>query len=327
MTGSPVTKSPMDLWGQLCFLGVEQDFATNYYSFRARYCTLVDLRVGLAKPGGASSGRRDAPPKSRTVKKITGYQNLDRLERLLSRHSHRVLKSKCLDLPPKIYETSSVPLTDEQERLYRQMTRVATAEIAEGVWSTARNAIGRLQKLHQIILGHLVDEEGVVYGINTNRPRMVCDLIEEAGDKVIVWCAYRRDVTLVLQELGRRFPDRLAVRYDGECPPDQRPINRSLFQDGNASFFVGTAATGGIGLTLTASATTIYYSNSFSLLHRIQSEDRNHRDGQRRSVTYVDMMSPGTVEERIVRVLRDRKDMAEAVMGDGARDWLEWLRD
>lgn len=319
LTGSAVTKSPMDLWGQMQFLGVEQDFGSNYYSFRARFCKTIDIKTGMGKP---TPGK---PAKSRTIKKITGYQNLDRLERLLDRHSFRVLKEECLDLPPKIYESYHVELTDQQRTLYRQMTKLATAEISGGVWSSAKNAMGRLAKLHQIILGHLVSEDGTVHGIETNRPQACADLFEEAGDKVIIWCAYRRDVTLVLEELARRFPDRHGVRYDGLVPPDDRTRNKIAFQDGDASWFVGTAATGGIGVTLTSSATTIYYSNSFNLEYRVQSEDRNHRDGQTRSVTYVDMISPGTVEERIVRVLREKKTMADAVMGDGVREWLEWM--
>ncbi len=323
LTGSPITKSPLDIWGQMKFLGVEQDFASNYYAFRARFCTTVDIRAGLSKRRPGDSG----PPKSRTIKKVTGYQNLDRLTRVLEQHSHRVLKEDCLDLPPKIYQVHRVPLTDEQRRLYRQMAQVATAEIHGGVWSSAKNAMGILAKLHQIVLGHIVDESGEVHGIETLRPAALCDLVEEAGDKVIVWCAYRRDVTLVLQELARRFPTRWSVRYDGLATPDARATAKVEFQEGNAHCFVGTAATGGYGVTLTASATTIYYSNSHNLDHRVQSEDRSHRDGQTRAVTYVDMISPRTVEERIVKLLREKKNISDTVTGDGAREWLSWMDD
>lgn len=320
MTGSPITKNPMDLWGQLQFLGVHHSFGDNYFSFRARFCTLTDIRVGAARP---TPGQ---PARSKTVKKITGYRNLDRLTSLLDRHSFRVLKEECLDLPPKIYETFHVDLTDEQKKLYRDMAKLATTEIEDGVWSTAKNAMGRLAKLHQIILGHLVDEDGNVHGIPTKRPGAVCDLVEEAGDKVIIWCAYRRDVTLVLEELGKRFPGRQSVRYDGLVKTEDRAEAKRLFQDGDTHCFVGTAATGGIGVTLTASSNTIYYSNTFSLLHRLQSEDRNHRDGQTRAVTYVDMFTPRTVEQHIVNLLLEKKNIADMVTGDGVRQWLEWAK-
>lgn len=321
MTGSAVTQSPMDLWGQLTFLGIEQNFASNFYSFRARFCKLTDIRLGLGAVEEDGS-----PAKSRTVKKITGYQNLDRLEKLLAAHSFRVLKEECLDLPPKVYEVCRVELTPEQQRLYREMAKLATTEIQTGIWSTAANAMGRLQKMHQIILGHLVDEAGVIHGLPTNRPAALADLAEEAGgEKIVIWTAYRRDVTLVLEELAKRFPDRTAVRYDGTVPANQRAAAVRSFQSGEAAFFVGTAATGAFGLTLTAACNVIYYSNDFSLEHRLQSEDRCHRDGQTRSVTYVDMFTPGSIEEKIVRILREKRTVAEVVMGDPAKEWLSWL--
>lgn len=320
LTGSPITKGPLDLWGQLKFLGIENYFASNFYSFRARFCITVDIRTGFGKPplGGG-------PPKAKFTKKVTGYQNLTKLERLLSEHSYRVLKEDCLDLPPKIYEECTVEMTDEQRRVYKQMSQIATAEIRDGVWSSARNAMGRLMKLHQITLGHLVDEDGVLHGLPTNRPRMLCDLIEEAGDKIIIWCAYRRDVTLVIEELEKRFPDRGITRYDGLVSPEDRNTGKVAFQDGDASFFVGTAATGGIGVTLTASCQTIYYSNTYSLLHRLQSEDRNHRDGQVRPVTITDMICRNSVEAKIVRILREKREIAETVIGDEVTDWLKWM--
>jgi SNF2 family DNA or RNA helicase len=321
MTGSPVTKSPLDLWSQMKFLGVHEDFAENYYGFRARFCELVQIRTGMGKP--TANG---APAKSKYVFKVVGARNLDVLERRLARHSYRVLKEECLDLPPKTYRQQPVELTPEQARLYGDMAKLASAELEGGVWSSSKNAMDRLTKLHQIILGHLVDESGDVHGIPTNRPKALGDLVEEMGDKVIIWCAYRRDVTLVLQELERRFPTRRSVRYDGLCSADQRAAAKVNFQEGDAHCFVGTAATGGMGITLTASSNVIYYSNNFNLEHRLQSEDRCHRDGQTRPVLYTDMITPRTVEERIVENLRGKKTIADAVNGDGVREWLRYLK-
>lgn len=325
MTGSAVTKNPLDLWGQLCVMGVEESFASNYYSFRARFCITKKLHVKVPPRPGERPPPPGQPAKTRTVLKITNYQNLDKLADLLRRHSHRVLKEECLDLPPKTYQEYSVPLTEEQQRMYRQMSQIATTEIEEGTWSTAKNAMGRLAKLHQILLGHITDESGEVHGIETRRPAALCDLVEEAGDKVIVWCAYRRDVTLILEALAKKFPERKSVRYDGLTGVEERTAAVKSFQHGDAHCFVGTAATGGKGITLTASATTIYYSNNFKLEDRVQSEDRSHRDGQIRPVNIVDMICRGTVEEHIVRILREKKTLSDTVMGDGVRAWLSWL--
>jgi len=87
-------------------------------------------------------------------------------------------------------------------------------------------------------------------------------------------------------------------------------------------FFVGNPRTGGYGLTLTAADTVIYYSNSFDLEVRLQSEDRAHRIGQTRSVTYVDLISPGTVDEKIVKALRGKINIATEVFGEEFKEWL-----
>jgi SNF2 family DNA or RNA helicase len=113
-----------------------------------------------------------------------------------------------------------------------------------------------------------------------------------------------------------------AVRYDGAVDEDGRLAARRRFQDGDARWFVGNPACAGTGLTLTAAATVVYYSNSFNLEHRLQSEDRAHRIGQRNAVRYVDLVAKGTVDSKIVAALRDKLDVASQITGDAARAWL-----
>jgi SNF2 family DNA or RNA helicase len=112
--------------------------------------------------------------------------------------------------------------------------------------------------------------------------------------------------------------------YYGGIPDDERKRVLAEFQDPDSEmrFFVGNPSTGGYGLTLTAAHTMIYYSNSFDLEKRLQSEDRAHRIGQTKNVTYIDLIAVGTVDEKIVKALRDKINIATQVMGEDFKQWL-----
>ena len=98
----------------------------------------------------------------------------------------------------------------------------------------------------------------------------------------------------------------------------------ALFQqkNGPTRYFVGNAQTGGYGITLTAASTVVYYSNSYDLEKRLQSEDRAHRSGQTGSVTYVDLMAENTIDERIVKALNKKINIANEIMGEDIKDWI-----
>ena len=99
--------------------------------------------------------------------------------------------------------------------------------------------------------------------------------------------------------------------------------NRNAFQnDSKVRFIVGTPQTGGYGITLTAANTVIYYSNGYDLEKRLQSEDRAHRIGQKKSVTYVDILAEETVDEKIVKSLRKKINIASEVLGEELKAWI-----
>jgi SNF2 family DNA or RNA helicase len=112
--------------------------------------------------------------------------------------------------------------------------------------------------------------------------------------------------------------------YFGDTEAEDRQNIVTQFQDPHSDlrFFVGNPRTGGYGLTLTAANLVVYYSNSFDLEVRLQSEDRAHRIGQTSKVTYVDLISTGTVDEHIVKALRSKIDIASQVLGEQLKEWL-----
>jgi SNF2 family DNA or RNA helicase len=149
-------------------------------------------------------------------------------------------------------------------------------------------------------------------------------VIEETSGKAIIWSGYRHDIESIKLALQKEYGMAAVGTYYGDTDDEERRRVVREFQDPDSElrFFVGNPRTGGYGLTLTAASTVVYFSNSFDLEVRLQSEDRAHRIGQTKSVTYVDLFVPGTIDEKIVKALRAKIDIANEVLGEEAKAWL-----
>ena len=306
LTGSPVTKSPLDLYTQCGFLDEELLGFGSFYSFRNRYAIMVDRNFG---------GRRVQIP--------TGYQRLDELSEILKKFSDRVLKEDCLDLPPKTYIERQVELTDEQTKAYSTMKSAALATL-KGKMATAPHVLTQMMRLHQITCGHLKNDDGSITEVKSNRIKALLEVLDEVEGKVIIWANYVYDIKQIVNAISDEYGDDSIVQYYGAVEAEKRQDNIKKFQDPNskARFFVGNPQTGGYGITLTAASNVIYYSNGYDLEKRLQSEDRAHRIGQKKSVTYVDFIAEKTVDEKIVKALRKKIDIASEILGEELRDWI-----
>ena len=306
LTGSPVTKSPLDLYTQCAFLNEHLLGFTSYYTFRNRYATMLDRNFG---------GRR--------VQIVGGYKRLDELSKILKAFSDRVLKENCLDLPEKVYVERQVELTDEQSKAYSTMKSAALASI-KGKMATAPHILTQMMRLHQITCGHLKSDDGTITEIKNNRLEELLDVLDEIEGKAIIWANYIYDIEHIVSVIKKKHGENSVVQYYGAVSSDKRQEAIQKFQDTNsaARFFVGNPQTGGYGITLTAASTVIYYSNGYDLEKRLQSEDRAHRIGQKKSVTYVDLVTPKTVDEKIKKALRKKINIATEIMGEDLREWI-----
>ena len=306
LTGSPVTKSPLDLYTQCGFLDEELLGFGSYYSFRNRYAVMRNANFG---------GRR--------VQLIAGYQRLDELSKILKPFSDRVLKEDCLDLPEKTYIEREVELTDEQLQTYSTMKAAALASL-KGKRATAPHVLTQLMRLHQITCGHLKNDDDTITELKSNRVSSLLDLLEEVEGKVIIWANYVYDIKHIVAAIAKKYGEDSIVQYYGAIPSEMRQKYIETFQDSEskARFFVGNPQTGGYGITLTAANTVIYYSNGYDLEKRLQSEDRAHRIGQKKAVTYVDLITPKTVDEKIRKALRKKINIATEIMGEELREWI-----
>ena len=305
LTGSPVTKNPLDLFTQCYFLDPYHLDHQSYYSFRTRYAIMKTAHIA-----------------GRSIQLVAGFKHLAELSEKLKPFSYRVLKEDCLDLPDKIYMKRVISLTDEQQKVYKQMKEEALAILNEKTVTTV-NALTQLMRLQQITCGHFVADDGTTQEIKNNRLKELMDILDEVEGKAIIWVHWQKDVQIIKKALIKEYGPGSVVDYYGLTPQDQRQKNRDAFQnDSKVRYFVGTAQTGGYGITLTAANTVIYYSNGYDLEKRIQSEDRAHRIGQKKSVTYVDILAEETVDEKIVKSLRKKINIASEVMGEELRSWI-----
>jgi len=305
MTGSPVTKNPLDVYAQLEFLSPNIT-RQNYWAFKSRYAVMVRRNFG-----------------TRSTNLVVGFQRLPELNTIIDQYSYRVLKEDCLDLPEKIYTTRTISLTSEQVKAYEEMRRFNITEM-DGKTMTSLSTLAALIRLHQITCGHVTFDDGDTKEIKSNRMNELLNILEEVDGKVIIWANYRFDIKKIQQTLSEKFGADSVATYYGDTKDKDRQDIVEKFQDKNSSlkYFVGNPSTGGYGLTLTAAHTVVYYSNSYDLEKRMQSEDRAHRIGQVNKVTYVDMIAEGTVDEKIVRSLRSKIDIASEVMGEDVKNWV-----
>jgi len=306
LTGSPVTKSPLDLYSQCEFLDPYHLGHQSYYSFRARYANMVKRNFG-----------------GRSVQIVASYRKLDELTGKLEKFSYRVLKEDCLDLPPKVFTTRTVDLSEEQTKMYLTMRKAAIAE-HKGKLMSSMSALTTLLRLHQITCGTFKADDGTITQLKNNRLTALMECLEEIEGKAIIWATYREDIKNIVATLKKAYGEASTVEYHGGVDARVRQDHIAQFQDvkGPTRYFVGNPSTGGYGITLTAANTVIYYSNSYDLEKRLQSEDRAHRIGQTGSVTYVDLVSEKTIDERIIKSLKAKVNIANEIMGENIKDWI-----
>ena len=308
LTGSPVTKSPLDLYSQSYFLNPSLLGFSSYFAFRNRYADLVDRMLG----------------NGRTFKHVAGYKNLTELNEKLNSFSYRVLKKDCLDLPDKVYLKRKIAMTDEQKRVYKDIQKKANAVLNQGT-VTINHIITQIIRLHQISCGFVGLDGGGITELKSQRLPELLEILEETDGKVIIWANYRHDIQKIEAELTRIYGEGTVGTYYGDVSQERREEVINLFQDPESSlrFFVGNTQTGGYGITLTEASTVIYYSNNYDLEKRLQSEDRAHRIGQKNKVTYIDIVCERTVDEKIVTALRRKQNIAQTVLGED--HWKNWL--
>ena len=305
MTGSPITKNPLDLYTQCEFLDPWLLDFSSYYAFRNRYAEMKTMHVH-----------------GRSIQVVDKFQNLGELSDTVKQFSYRVLKEDCLDLPPKVFIKRHIALTADQQRIYKQMKDQALA-VLNGKVTTTMTVLTQLMRLHQITCGYVTADDGTTQQVESNRLNELMSILEDTEGKVIIWANYQLSVGEIIQKIIKVYGKDSYVHYYGLTPQeDRQDFIRKFQNDPKCRFIIGTPQTGGYGITLTKANTVIYYSNGYDLEKRLQSEDRAHRIGQKKTVTYIDLICEDTIDEKIVKALRDKINIASEVMGEELKDWI-----
>ena len=307
LTGSPITKSPLDLYTQCQFLSPELLGFSSYLAFRNRYAEMTDIPVG--------SGRYISVPKY--------YKRLEELEQKMKFFATRIRKDQCLDLKPKVRQKRYIELDGDGKKIYEKLRTTALAIVEDSTISFS-NKLTEIIKLHQVCNGFTKDDEGKFLRLHDQKVKALHEVIEEADGKIIIWANYLWNIHEIIHSLKSRYGEESVVSIFGEVDvKDRKKAVESFQNDSNVRFFVGNPTTGGFGLTLTACNTVVYFSNNYNLEVRKQSEDRAHRLGQKGTVVYIDIVARNTLDEAIMKSLTNKGQIAAKTVGEeDLRDWL-----
>lgn len=349
LTGTMITNSPYDLWSMFEFLK-HNYFGCNYYAFKARYGIEIrdrnpvsDGMFSRKMNTGEMRSIRKYVKEGKTIEQVAAimgttesnvkyivenpelvvpYKYLEELKRMIEPVSYIVRKKDCLDLPPKVYEQLYVEMNKEQKRIYKELKQelLTTYQDKE---LTAFNKVSLIGRLQQITGGFFPykEEDGKAkiipissYGQPINNPKIQAlkrDLEETNESSIIIWARFVAEIKLLEKELTKIFPEKVIKTYYGGTFKENRELIRQQFQNGQIDILIANPSTAGIGLNLQRSRFHYYFSNSYSLERREQSEDRSHRIGQTNKVLYKDIVIKGTVDEKVLSVLKSKKDLLE----------------
>lgn len=294
LTGTHITKSPLDAFGQ--FRAVDTDiFGANWFAFKNHF--------GIW--GGFNKYQ------------LKGYRHVQELISKVRGHSYRIRKDQCLDLPPKLFETVPVTLSDRAMNFYVKMAKQMIIEI-EDTHATAAIVLVKLLRLSQITGGFIKDVEGKIRIFDDSKLQTCMDLVDdllEEDHKVVIFVRFRTDIARIEEKLQKR-----KVKYgllSGSVPPRKRDsIVEQFHADSQLRVFIAQIQAGSLGIDLTPADTAIFYSLDYNAANYWQAQDRLHRIGQSRKVTYYHLVAPRTIDEVVLGVLKDKGEIAKLILHD-----------
>jgi len=306
-TGLVTPQSPLDLFSQFQFLDPRILGCRTFAEFRSVY---------------AITQRKWFPGARWPTEVVVGFRNLDQLWGKIEPWCYSVKKEDCLDLPPKVYTTRDVELTDKQRQAYNDLKKHATTMLEAEAHITVTSVITQILRLHQLLCGHLVDEHGQIHSVPERRTAALLEVLAQHDGKAIIWCSYDHTIRKLIRELQSEYYEGVVAAFWGGNRDTRLEEETRFKNDSRCRFLVATPGAGGLGNTWTQADLVVYYSNSYDLELRAQSEDRAHRFGQTKSVTYVDLVARGTVDEKILSVLRKKINLAATITGEAWREWV-----
>lgn len=301
LTGTPVQNSPMDVFSQWKFLD-PNIFGLSFYAFRNHYAVM----------GGYYNHQ------------ILRYKNMDELTSKAHSVAYRITKEEALDLPEQIFLNRYCELESTARKIYDTVVKESYAELMDGE-ITATNVLTKLMRLSQIAGGHVKDDEGRMQVISKSKLNELKDIMEDViidnKKKLVIFARFIPEIESI-KSLAREMD----IRYSyitGEIKTEERSEMCSKFQnDNNIKLFIAQIQTAGLGITLTAADTAVFYSLDFNYANYSQAIARTHRIGQKKTCTYINLIATETVDEKILKALESKQDIAKNIV-DNWRDYFK----
>lgn len=302
LSGTPVQNNAVDLYSQYRFLDPAV-YGANFYAFKNRYCIM----------GGYGQHQ------------IAGYRNMDELVEKEHSVAYRVTKEECLDLPQQTFINRYVQFTDAEQAIYEQLRKSSFLELETGENVTATTILTMYLRLMQLTGGFLTaDESTRPKQVNTAKLDALADIVDDyvvdAGKKLVIFARFRAEIAAIENLLRLR-----KIQYGsiyGDVPMEERGKIVEDFQTNpDTKVFVAQIQTAGLGITLHAASTAVFYSYDYNYANYAQALARIHRIGQRLPVTYIHLVVDGSIDEKILAALENKEDMAKTVVDS----WREVL--
>lgn len=302
LSGTPVQNNAVDLYSQYRFLDPAV-YGANFYAFKNRYCIM----------GGYGQHQ------------IVGYRNMDELVEKEHSVAYRVTKEECLDLPQQTFINRCVQFTDAEQAIYEQLRKSSFLELETGENVTATTILTMYLRLMQLTGGFLTaDESTRPKQVNTAKLDALADIVDDyvvdAGKKLVIFARFRAEIAAI-ENLLRLRKIQYGSIYGDVLMEERGKIVEDFQTNPDTKVFVAQIQTAGLGITLHAASTAVFYSYDYNYANYAQALARIHRIGQRLPVTYIHLVVDGSIDEKILAALENKEDMAKTVVDS----WREVL--
>ena len=301
LTGTPITRSAEDIFSQFKILD-PSIFGISFYAFRNKYFHNVgwgNIPDWQIRPGA-----------------------LEEIKQKISLRAQRLKKEDVLDLPDKLFQKLIIEMTPEQKRIYKEIERDLVTTIDENE-IVINFLVTKMMKLNQVASGFIINENEIIE-ISNKKTKETRQIFEDSDrPKIVIWALFKHDIKAISAE----FSDIKHEIIDGSKTTDERMTAIDNFQNGDSKIIIIQEQAGATGITLTASNLVIFYSHSYNLGNRLQAEDRSHRIGQNKNVTYIDLIADGSIENDILENINKKRLLSGYIQGDITRELFIELKN
>jgi hypothetical protein len=302
MSGLVSPKSPLDLFSQFEFLDWKILGFKSFVAYRSHFAVMRPMEIA-----------------GRWIQVVDGYKNIEEIPPLIDDHTYRV------EFRPKIpptFSTWDVELTGEQKRIYKEMREDATARLDAESHVTATAVIAQMHRLHQILCGHTVDEDGCVREFSENRTQAVLDILGDYSGKAVVWCSYDLNIRRMSAALRKEYGEASVAHFWGGNVKTREEEEHRFKTRQECRFMIATPDAGRFSRDWSAADLAIYFSYKNNLEHSEQSEQRTQSVVKDTGVDNIYLLAKDTAEMPILEATRAKKDMSRIINGDEFRKWI-----